>query len=94
MSAARISTWLGVAAMFCGMAAFASAFTVHFGAFWVLSYAAALLGLAGFVLGITGLVASRGDRSFGLVGAVTALIGVGLPVFFVVAVIAALSELE
>jgi hypothetical protein len=32
-------------------------------------------------LGIVGLIASPGDRSYGLVGAVTALIGMGLPVF-------------
>jgi hypothetical protein len=94
MSAARISTWLGVSAMFCGIAAFASAFTVHFGAFFLLAWPAALFGLAGFVLGIAGLVASRGDRSYGLVGAGTALIGMGLPVFFLVALIEALSHME
>jgi hypothetical protein len=94
VSAARLSTWLGVVAMFCGIAAFGSAFTMQFGFFFLLAWPAALLGLAGFVLGIAGLIASRGDRSYGLVGALTALIGMGLPVFFVVALIAALSDLE
>ena len=94
MSAARVSTWLGVSAMFCGIAAFVSAFTMQFGFFFLLAWPAALLGLGGFVLGIAGLVASRGDRSYGLVGAVTALIGLGLPVLFMVALIEGLSHLE
>jgi hypothetical protein len=94
VSAARISTWLGVAAMFCGIASFASAFTMRFDFFFLLAWPATLLGLAGLVLGIAGLVASRGDRSYGLVGAVTALIGFGLPVLFVVGLIAALSNME
>ena len=94
MSAARISTWLGVSAMFCGIAAFASAFTMQLGFFFLLAWPAALLGLGGFVLGVAGLVASRGDRSYGLVGAVTALIGMGLPVFFLAALIEGLSHME
>ncbi len=94
MSVARLSTWFGVVAMFCGIAAFASAFTVHFGAFFLLALPAGLLGLAGFVCGIAGVVASRGDRGYGLVGAVTALVGLGLPVLFIVGLIAALSDLE
>jgi hypothetical protein len=94
MSAARISTWLGVAAMFCGITAFVSAFAMPLDVFFLLSWPATLLGLAGLVLGITGVVASRGERRYGLVGALTALIGVGLPVFFVVGMIAALSDME
>jgi hypothetical protein len=59
-----------------------------------LAYAAVLFGLVGFVFGLAGVPVSRGERRSGAIGLVAAVVGIALPVLFLIALIVAFSQAE
>jgi hypothetical protein len=93
-SAARIGRLCGSFALLCGLGSLVGTFTAHFALFWLLGYSAALFALGGIVFGAAGLIASRGERGSGAFGLMAGLVVLGLPVLFVIALIAALSNME
>jgi hypothetical protein len=93
-SAARIGNRAGILAVLSGLGALAAVFTGHFDAFWLFAKAAALLGFAAIVFGLAGVAVSRGERRLGAVGVLLAVLVIGLPVLFIIALIEAFSHFE
>jgi hypothetical protein len=58
------------------------------------SYAAVLFGLVGIVFGFAGGAVSRGERRSGAIGLVAAIVGIALPILFLIALIVAFSRFE
>jgi hypothetical protein len=84
----------GLLALLCGIGSLVAFFSEHFGGFLPLAYAAVLFGLAGFVFGLAGVLVSRGERRSGAIGLVAAVVGIALPVLFLIALIVAFSQAE
>jgi hypothetical protein len=93
-SAAWIGSRSGLLALVSGVGSLAAIFTGHFGGFYPLAYAAVLFGLVGFVFGLAGVAVSRGERRTGAIGLVAAVVGIALPVLFLIALIVAFSRFE
>jgi hypothetical protein len=93
-SAARIGNRAGILAVLSVLGSLAAVFTGHFDAFWLFAKAAGLFGLAAIVFGLAGITVSSGERRLGAIGVLLAVLGIGLPVLFIVALIEAFSNFE
>jgi hypothetical protein len=90
-SAAWIGSRSGLLALLCGIGSLVAISSGHFGGFFPLAYAAVLFGLVGFVFGLWSRAASGVS---GAIGLVAAIVGIALPVLFLIALIVAFSRFE